>query len=66
MKVETCSPLPSLPRPRPRDARRPLFFLTAIGDPGRQYFRKQAQRVRDIAERADPFTKKPLLTLAEQ
>ena len=30
-----------------------------------QYFREQAQRVRDIAEKADPFTKKRLLTLAE-
>jgi hypothetical protein len=30
-----------------------------------QYLREQAQRVRDIAERADPFTKKRLLTLAE-
>jgi hypothetical protein len=30
-----------------------------------QYFREQAQRVRDIAEKADPFTKKRLLALAE-
>jgi hypothetical protein len=30
-----------------------------------QYFREQAQRVRDIAEKADSFTKKRLLILAE-
>jgi hypothetical protein len=30
-----------------------------------QYFREQAQRVRDLSEKADPFTKKRLLTLAE-
>ena len=31
-----------------------------------QYFEEQAQRGGDIAERADPFTKKRLLPLAEQ
>jgi hypothetical protein len=31
-----------------------------------QYFREQAQRIRDIAERADPFTRKRLLALAER
>jgi hypothetical protein len=30
-----------------------------------QYFKEQAQRVRDIAEKADPFTRKRLLALAE-
>jgi hypothetical protein len=30
-----------------------------------QYLREQAQPVQDIAERADPLTKKRLLTLAE-
>jgi hypothetical protein len=30
-----------------------------------QYFYEQAQRIREIAEKADPFTKKRLLTLAE-
>lgn len=30
-----------------------------------QYFREQAQRVRELAEKADSFTKKRLLTLAE-
>lgn len=29
------------------------------------YFREQASRVRALAERADPFTKKRLLNLAE-
>jgi hypothetical protein len=31
-----------------------------------QYFRELAQRVREIAARADPFTKKRLFTLAER
>ena len=30
-----------------------------------QYFREQAQRVRELAEKADSFTKKRLLTLAQ-
>jgi hypothetical protein len=30
-----------------------------------QYFREQARRVRQLAEKADPFTKKRLLSLAE-
>jgi hypothetical protein len=31
----------------------------------KQYFSEQAQRVRDMAEKADPFTKRRLLILAE-
>ncbi len=30
-----------------------------------QYFKEQAQRVRDLAEKADAFTKKRLLALAD-
>jgi hypothetical protein len=30
-----------------------------------QYFREQAQRVREIADKADTFTRKRLLSLAE-
>ena len=30
-----------------------------------QYFREQAQRVREIADKADAFTRKHLLSLAE-
>jgi len=29
------------------------------------FYRQQAQRVRDLAERADPFTRKRLLDLAD-
>ena len=31
-----------------------------------EYFRQQAQRVRDLAERADPFIRRRLLDLAER
>jgi hypothetical protein len=30
-----------------------------------EYFKEQAQRVRSLAHKADPFTKKRLLALAE-
>jgi hypothetical protein len=30
-----------------------------------EFYRQQAQRVRDLAERADPFTRKRLLDLAD-
>jgi hypothetical protein len=30
-----------------------------------EYFKQQAQRVRSLADKADPFTKKRLLALAE-
>jgi hypothetical protein len=30
----------------------------------REFYRQQAQRVRDLAEKADPFTKRRLLDLA--
>jgi hypothetical protein len=30
----------------------------------REFYRQQAQRVRDLAEKADPFTKQRLLDLA--
>jgi hypothetical protein len=31
-----------------------------------EFYRQQAQRVRDLAERADPFTRKRLLDLADR
>ena len=31
-----------------------------------QYFRDQATKVRDLAEKADPFTKRRLLQLADR
>jgi hypothetical protein len=31
-----------------------------------EFYRQQARRVRDLAERADPFTRKRLLALADK
>ena len=49
--------------PLNRDLSQTLSIFELEMEP--QYLREQAQPVRDIAERADPLTKKRLLTLAE-